>query len=354
MTQSSATSELEKTDRAAIHCTVGIVGAGAIGCFLGGILSQDKHLEVQFFGRETIGQELAEHGLGVLVGEFTHRQPHVAFYTSQATLLECDVILVTVKATALPQLIPQIKKHARSDVPIVAMQNGIGVAAMFEAQLSNPIYRAIVPFNVVKQCPGLFAKASGGDLLWPQTGNRRLQYLSRVFSSFGLPVQDVVDMQSAEYGKLLLNLNNALNAVSDLPLRLQLLDHHLRRVLAQAMTEWLEICRKAGVQPRTYTAAPAHWLPHVLRLPTPIFRLIARQMLAIEPFARSSMWDDVQAGRRTEVMYLNGAVVNAGIIYGVPTPVNSAIVDLIKHLEQGEKLGLSAQALSSLLLADKS
>jgi len=62
MTQSSATSELEKTDRAAIHCTVGIVGAGAIGCFLGGILSQDKHLEVQFFGRETIGQELAEHG----------------------------------------------------------------------------------------------------------------------------------------------------------------------------------------------------------------------------------------------------------------------------------------------------
>lgn len=352
MTQSSAKPELEKTDRAAIHCTVGIVGAGAIGCFLGGILAQDKHLEIQFFGRDSIGNELAEYGLGVNVGELCHRQSHVAFYTSQATLLECDVILVTVKATALPQLIPQIKKHARSDVPIVALQNGIGVAAMFEAQLSNPVFRAIVPFNVVKLSPGVFSKASGGDLLWPQTGNRRLQYLSRVWSSFGLPVQDVADMQSAEYGKLLLNLNNALNAVSGLPLRQQLLESDLRRVLAQAMSEWLTICEKAKVKPRTYTAAPAHWLPNILRLPTPLFRLIARQMLAIEPFARSSMWDDVQAGRRTEVMYLNGAVVNAGIIHGVPTPVNAAIVELIKHLEQGEKLNKDVHELSALLFSE--
>lgn len=352
MTQSNATSELEKTDRAAVHCTVGILGAGAIGCFLGAILAQDKHLEIQYFGRESMATELAEYGLAVNVGELSHHQSHVAFYTSQATLLECDVILVAVKATALPQLIPQIKKHARADVPIVALQNGIGVAAMFEAQLSNPVFRAIVPFNVVKRGPGVFSKASGGALLWPQTGNRRLQYLSRVWSSFGLEVHDVVDMQSAEYGKLLLNLNNALNAISGLPLRQQLLASDLRRVLAQAMTEWLEICAKSKVVPRTFTAVPAHWLPRILRLPTPVFRLIARQMLAIEPFARSSMWDDVQAGRRTEIMYLNGAVVNAGIIHDVPTPVNAAIVELIKRLEQGEKLDHSAHHLAAILLEE--
>lgn len=350
MSQSSATPELEKTDRAAVHCTVGIVGAGAIGCFLGGILAQDKQLEVQFFGREAMGTELAAHGLSVAVGPLTHRQSHVAFYTSQATLLQCDVVLVTVKATALAQLIPQLKKHLRADVPIVALQNGIGVAEVFAAQLNNPIFRAIVPFNVVKPSPGVFSKASGGDLLWPQTGNRRLQYLSRVFSSFGLPVQDVADMQSAEYGKLLLNLNNALNAISDLPLRQQLLDHHFRRILAQAMNEWLDVCRAAGIKPRSFAAVPANWLPHLLRLPTTLFRLVARRMLAIEPFARSSMWDDVQAGRRTEIMYLNGAVVNAGIIHAVPTPVNAAIVELIIHLEQGDSLNLDPAALYQQLL----
>jgi 2-dehydropantoate 2-reductase len=351
MSQFSATAELEKTDRAAVHCTVGIVGAGAIGCFLGGILAQDKLIEVQFFGREGIGHELESHGLTVNVDALSHRCQQVAFYTSQATLLQCDVILVTVKATALAQLIPQIKKHARADVPIVALQNGIGVAAVFSAQLANPIYRAIVPFNVVKQAPGIFSKASGGDLLWPQTGNRRLQYLSRVFSSFGLAVQDVADMQSAEYGKLLLNLNNALNAISDLPLKQQLLNKHLRLVLAQAMTEWLAICQVAGIKPVTYTAVPALWLPRILRLPTPIFKILARRMLTIEPFARSSMWDDVQAGRRTEIMYLNGAVVNAGIIHGVATPVNAAIVDFIKHLEQGERISLDPLSLYNRLIA---
>ncbi len=351
MSQFGATSELEQTDRAAIHCTVGIVGAGAIGCFLGAILAQDKQLEVQFFGRENIGQELAEHGLGIAIGPLLHRHTHVAFYTSQASLLQCDVILVTVKATALPHLIPQIKKHARSDVPIVALQNGIGVAEMIEAQLANPIFRAIVPFNVVKQSPGFFAKASGGDLLWPATGNHRLQYLGRVLSSFGLGVQEIADMRSAEYGKLLLNLNNALNAISNLPLRQQLLDRHLRQVLALAMREWLAVCHASGVQPRSFSAVPPNWLPHILMLPTGLFSLIARRMLAIEPFARSSMWDDVQSGRRTEIMYLNGAVVNAGIAFGVPTPVNAAIVDLVKHLEQGELVQLSPAELCKRLLA---
>ena len=75
-------------------------------------------------------------------------------------------------------------------------------------------------------------------------------------------------------------------------------------------------------------------------------------MLRIEHDARSSMWDDIQAGRRTEIMYLNGAVERLGIQTGIATPVNSAIVELIKHLEQGEKVDLSPQLLKRRLLGD--
>ena len=56
------------------------------------------------------------------------------------------------------------------------------------------------------------------------------------------------DMQAAEYGKLLLNLNNALNAISDLPLRQQLLHRDWRRLLAASMREWLAICAKEQVR----------------------------------------------------------------------------------------------------------
>ncbi len=340
----------QQTQSAAIHHTVGMVGAGAIGCFLGAILSQDKALSVQFFGREALAVELAAYGLTACFNQQNLSVNAPAFFTSMVSLIECDVILLTVKATSLPHVIPQLKKFIRADVPVIALQNGIGISAMLENELPNPIYRAIVPFNVVKTSAGTFSMASGGDLIWPQSDDHRLQYLAAVFRQFGLPLQTSAAMQAMEYGKLLLNLNNALNAISGLPLKQQLQHRDLRQVLAAAMQEWLSICQALDITPSALTRLPNHWLPKLLALPTPLFKLLAGPMLRIDPDARSSMWDDIQAGRRTEIMYLNGAVERLGIQTGIATPVNSAIVELIKHLEQGERLSLTPAELKQQLL----
>lgn len=339
-----------QTRSAAIHSTVGIVGAGSIGCFLGAILAQDKSLAVQFFGREALGLELAAYGLsaGFPGGNASAIAP--AFYTSMVSLIECDVILLTVKAISLPHLIPQLKKFIRPDVPVVALQNGIGVDTMLSASLNNPVYRAVVPFNVVKTGPGHFQQTSSGQLLWPQSNQHKLDYLAAIFRNYGSGVQLCADMRAVEYGKLLLNLNNALNALSGLPLKQQLLQQDLRLVLSAAMQEWLQVAKALQVKPQAMTLLPNDWLPWLLRLPTWLFRLLARQMLQIDDAARSSMWDDIQAGRRTEVMYLNGAVVRLGIETGIATPVNAAIVELVKHLEQGESLKLSPAQLRQQLL----
>ncbi|WP_306518441.1 2-dehydropantoate 2-reductase [Rheinheimera sp.] len=336
---------------AAIHSTVGIVGAGSIGCFLGAILAQDKSLSVQFFGREALGLELAAYGLSAAFPGGNASAIAPAFYTSMVSLIDCDVILLTVKATSLPHLIPQLKKFIRPDVPVIALQNGIGVDTMLSASLNNPVYRAVVPFNVVKTGPGHFQQTSAGQLLWPQSNDNRLSYLAAIFRQHGSGVQLCADMRAVEYGKLLLNLNNALNALSGLPLKQQLLQQDIRLVLAAAMQEWLMVCKTLQIKPQAMTALPNELLPWLLRLPTWLFRVLARQMLLIDEAARSSMWDDIQAGRRTEVMYLNGAVVRLGIETGVPTPVNSAIVELVKHLEQGEAIHLSPQQLRQQLLA---
>ena len=331
----------QQTQSAAFHRTVGVVGAGAVGCFLGAVLSQDKALAVQFFGREALALELAAYGL---TANFNQRSLTVnapAFFTSMVSLIECDVVLLTVKATSLPHLIPQLKKFIRPDVPVVALQNGVGISVMLKNELPNPVYRAIVPFNVVKSSAGTFSMASGGDLIWPQSADHRLQYLAAAMVLQHLPLVCAADMQAVEY---------ALNAISNLPLQQQLCSRELRQVLACAMQEWLAICRQLQVIPKNLARLPNRWLPTLLRLPTPLFKLLAGQMLRIDPEARSSMWDDIQAGRRTEIMYLNGAVERLGIQTGIATPVNSAIVELIKHLEQGEKLALTAGALKQRLL----
>ncbi|MBU2427384.1 MAG: 2-dehydropantoate 2-reductase [Gammaproteobacteria bacterium] len=342
----------EQTQSAAIHSTVGIVGAGAIGCFLGALLSQDKTLSVQFFGRETLAVELAAYGLTAGFNQQSLTVNAPAFFTSMVSLIECDVILLTVKATSLPHLIPQLKKFIRPDVPVIALQNGVGISTMLENELANPIYRAIVPFNVVKTTAGTFSMASGGDFVWPQSEDHRLQYLAAIFKRLGLPIRCASDMQAVEYGKLMLNLNNALNAISGLPLKQQLSCLELRQILAAAMLEWLAVCQALQIIPESLTRLPNHWLPKLLRLPTPLFKVFARSMLRIDAHARSSMWDDIQAGRRTEIMYLNGAVERLGIQTGVRTPVNSAIVELVKHLEQGERLYLSPAQLKQRLLKD--
>jgi len=342
---------VQQTQSAAIHSTLGIVGAGAIGCFLGAVLSQDKALSVQFFGREALAMELAAYGLTASFGPQQLSVQAPAFFTSMVSLIECDVVLLTVKAISLPHLIPQLKKFIRPDVPVIALQNGVGIRVMLENELPNPIYRAIVPFNVVKARAGHFVMASGGDLVWPQSSDSRLQYLAAAMSQQQLPIVCARDMQAVEYGKLLLNLNNALNAISGLPLKQQLQCRDLRLILAVAMQEWLDVCKALKLKPASLTRLPNPWLPTLLTLPTFLFKVLASSMLRIDPFARSSMWDDLQAGRRTEIMYLNGAVERLGIQTGITTPVNSAIVELIKHLERGEKLNLSPQQLKQRLLA---
>lgn len=317
---------------------VGIVGAGCIGCFFGAILAQDADLEVLLFGREHMGLELAAHGLAA---RWQQGQQHyhacvsaVAFYTSFVSLIEADVVLLAVKATALSQLLQQIKPHLRSDVPVIALQNGIGISDIIQTQLHNPVFRAIVPFNVVSPAPAQFLQSSSGTLLWPESEIAVIQYLQQVFHTQGLATQLVTDMKAAEYGKLLLNLNNALNAVADVPLRSQLLNRHWRLLLAAAMQEWLAVCRAELVKPRQFLALKPNLLPMVLRTPDWLFRRLAAKMLRIDPQARLSMSADLAAGRRTEIAFLNGAVVQLGKRHGIATPVNQAIVELIQQKQQ--------------------
>ena len=116
------------------------------------------------------------------------------------------------------------------------------------------------------------------------------------------------------------------------------------------MKELLDLCRRLNIESYSYTAIPNPYLPLLMQSPDWLFKRLAKKMLAISAQARSSMWDDIQARRRTEIMYLNGAVARLGIQTGIATPVNTAIVELIKHLETGERLKLNPAELKQRLL----
>ena len=97
-----------------------------------------------------------------------------------------------------------------------------------------------------------------------------------------------------------MNLNNSINALSQLPLKQELSILEYRQCLALAQLETLNLLKIAKIKPAKLTPLPAQFIPKILKLPNPIFKIISKKMLAIDPLARSSMADDLMAGRKTE------------------------------------------------------
>ena len=138
-----------------------------------------------------------------------------------------------------------------------------------------------------------------------------------------------------QWGKLLLNLNNAINGLSGLPLREELSQRAYRQCLALAQSEALRVMKAAGIRPARLTPLPPHWVPYLLALPDRLFLLIAGKMLSVDPSARSSMIDALDAGRTTDVDWLNGEIVRLAARVGLAAPVNARLVELIHAAERG-------------------
>ena len=103
--------------------------------------------------------------------------------------------------------------------------------------------------------------------------------------------------------------------------------------------------RAAGIRPAKVARVGPSLLPTLLRLPDALFTRVAAAMLRIDPQARSSMWEDLQAGRRTEVDYLNGAVVTLAQSLGLSATANQRMVALVRAAEAGTQPALNGVAL---------
>jgi 2-dehydropantoate 2-reductase len=143
------------------------------------------------------------------------------------------------------------------------------------------------------------------------------------------------DMRAIAWGKLLINLNNAVNALSGRTLLEQLKERDYRRVVAASMVEALEVLDGAGIEPAKIGPIPPRLLPHAIASPDLLFNNLFLKVQKIDAKARSSMADDLRAGRPTEIDFLNGEVVKLARKLGREAPVNSAIVSLVKQAEAG-------------------
>jgi 2-dehydropantoate 2-reductase len=309
-----------------------IAGAGSIGCFIGGLLVRAGR-SVAFLARPGMAEELSAHGLRLTdFAGFDGRiaPANLVVTADPAILKDAALVLVTVKSGATAVMAREIAAHCGPGAAVLSLQNGIDNVAILRAELPQAqVLGGMVAFNVVHMGEGRFHRGTSGRVVI-EAGR---DDVASLISAPGLDVEAAGDIAGVQWGKLLLNLNNALNALSGLPLRQQLQDREWRRLLADQIAEALAVLKAAGIAPIAATPFPNSLLPTLLRLPNALFRIGAARMLAIDPQARSSMQDDLARRRPTEVDYLQGAIVRLGERYGVETPLCERIAGLIKRAE---------------------
>jgi len=311
-----------------------IAGAGSVGAYVGGCLALAGR-PVTMLGRPALMDRLRGRGLRVSDLEGLDRTakagPDLRLDTDPvAAMADAGLILVTVKCADTASMANLIAACAPADAAVVSLQNGVGNAGILASILGAArVVAGMVPFNIVQLPDGRIHRGTGGTIL-VATGQPGLRPDLDVP---GLPVDESPDMDGVLWGKLLINLNNALNALSGLPLAEQLAARPWRRLLAAQQTEGLAALRRAGIRPATLGAVSPRLLPHILRLPDPLFRVLARRMLSIDPLARSSMWEDLERRRPTEIDRLQGAVIELAARHGLSAPVNARVRDLIRAAE---------------------
>jgi 2-dehydropantoate 2-reductase len=321
-----------------ITSSIVIAGAGSVGCHIGSRLAAAGR-DVTLLLRGPLAQTIAQHGLRMsdLDGRDEVLPPGSLELTSDpaSAFRSADIVLVTVKSRDTAAMAQSIAAHAPKGAIVVSLQNGVENADILRQGL-GPGYRvvdAMVPFNVVQtkkdgEAPHVHRATSGTIQI--EGGVAGLRDLLDVP---GAPVAEHADIDAALWGKLLVNLNNALNALSDLPLIEQLGDRRWRLLISRQMREGLAVLRAAGIRPAPVEGLPPRLIAFALSLPDALFRLAARGMMAIDKNARSSMWEDLRARRPTEIDYIQGEIVRLAGKHGVEAPLNRRVMQLVKKAE---------------------
>ena len=316
---------------------VAILGAGSVGCFIGGCW-QAAGLPVSFIGRPRFASDIVEHGL--TVSDYSGWQRTLAevdYRTDPGVLADADVIALCVKSGATGKTAREIAEHGRDGALVISFQNGIRNFDVLAEALGQrfELARGLVSYNVAYLGEGRFHKGVAGQL-WAEDVPRA----RTIAASVGEPPAELrlsSDMLGLAWGKLLINLNNAVNALSGRTLLEELRQRDYRRVVAAAQREGLRLLDAAGIAPAKLGAAKPRLLPRLIDSPDWLFRKVFLKKWKIDERARSSMADDLAAGRPTEVDYINGELVALAERLALDAPVNRRIVELVRSAEAGAK-----------------
>ena len=294
---------------------VAVLGAGAVGCFFGGMLARAGH-RVTLIGRPIHVNAFRKSGLHFEGLKFDE---HVAVdaSTDASAVRGARLVLFCVKSTDTEQAAAQIAPHLDADAIVVNLQNGVDNTERIQSKVLQPVIPAVVYVATEMKGPGHLKHHGRGDLVIGGLEDKKsLEKIKTWFEAAGVPVAISDNVAGELWAKLVVNCAyNALSAITQLPYGRMIEGPGIRDTMRDVVEETLAVAKASGVQmapgmlERTYKIAEA--------MPTQF----------------SSTAQDLARGKPTEIDHLNGYVVRRGEALGVPTPANRVLHCLVNLLE---------------------
>ncbi|NOJ40576.1 ketopantoate reductase family protein [Bradyrhizobium australiense] len=295
---------------------VAVVGAGAVGCYYGGLLLKAGH-DVTFIGRQPHVDAINTHGLLLDTRSFREYLPARAA-TDTTALASPDLVLVCVKSADTEQAGRSLAGHLRPETSVLSLQNGVDNARRLSAVTGHAVIPVVVYVGSEMAGPGHVRHHGGGDLaIGPSAASAALAEMLQA-AGIGTTIAD--DIDRTLWSKLIINCAyNALSAVAGISYGPMLEVEGTRDVVISAVQEAISVARACGASIQDDLIA------HILNIPT----MMPNQM--------SSTAQDLARGKPSEIDFLNGHVVRKGAELGIATPTNQALQVMVKLAERGKE-----------------
>lgn len=291
---------------------IAVVGAGAVGCYYGGLLAQAGH-QVTLIGRVSHVEAIQTRGL-ILEYETRQEQIVLAASTDMAAIKDADLILVCVKSADTMAVAEQIAPYINPHAQVLSLQNGVENALSLTEKLRCPVREVAVYVGTQMVAAGHVRHHGQGGL--KIGGGPGSEVLASLWRSAGIPVEVVADIKAVLWAKLIVNCAyNALSAITDQPYGRIVAQEEACLLIRNIVAECEAVARVCEIE-----LSPGQ----------------TERVLAVGAGMAgqySSTAQDLRRGRPTEITYLNGYIVRQGALHGVSTPLNQALVAMVRILE---------------------
>jgi 2-dehydropantoate 2-reductase len=288
------------------------VGAGAVGCYYGGMLARAGH-DVTLIGRPQHVEAIERQGLRLETQTFDERI-RISASSEGSAVRSAQLVLLCVKSTDTESAAAAIRPHLAPDALVLSLQNGVENADRLRAILPQDVLAAVVYIGTEMAGPGHVRHHGRGELIIERS--RASDELAQALIAAGVPTDISDNVRGALWAKLILNCAyNALSAITQLPYGRLVKGAGITAVMRDVVDECLAVAKADEVT-----------------IPGDVDAAI-RKIAETVPGQYSSTAQDLARGKPSEIDHLNGVIVRRGEALGVATPVNRLLHAIVKLLE---------------------